>query len=331
MNAAAAGTVAVPEAPPAPAAAAAPPTPGAKTVPAPAASLPTRARRTTHASPPGTRPAAKAPPFPETPRSPASPAAAAPRPFFGGDAGETLRTGFAGIFFLANLALRLDLYGDFSRPLHRGLDLPFWDFIALAGEALAGPALRDDPVWALLAALAGRPERSQPGRGWQPPGEWRLMPEWLAPFPGTQPCRWQARSGRLWVMHPEGFTVLDLPLRGRSAREVLAIEGLAEVVPEPSSGTGLSAETAGPRRLRRWLGWLAPYLRARLRLALGLSGDTDPGPFLCRHAGRLETGTATLDLRLSLDRHPVQIRIAGLDRDPGWIPAAGRSIRFHFD
>jgi hypothetical protein len=27
---------------------------------------------------------------------------------------------------------------------------------------------------------------------------------------------------------------------------------------------------------------------------------------------------------------PLQIRFAGLDRDPGWVPAAGRFITFHF-
>jgi hypothetical protein len=27
---------------------------------------------------------------------------------------------------------------------------------------------------------------------------------------------------------------------------------------------------------------------------------------------------------------PIELRIAGLDRDPGWIPSAGRSISFHF-
>jgi len=25
------------------------------------------------------------------------------------------------------------------------------------------------------------------------------------------------------------------------------------------------------------------------------------------------------------------VRLSGLDRDPGWVPAAGRSVHFHFD
>jgi hypothetical protein len=32
-----------------------------------------------------------------------------------------------------------------------------------------------------------------------------------------------------------------------------------------------------------------------------------------------------------LAEHPIELRMAGLDRDPGWVPAAGRHIVFHYD
>jgi len=38
-----------------------------------------------------------------------------------------------------------------------------------------------------------------------------------------------------------------------------------------------------------------------------------------------------LDLHFSLAGHPLEIRLAGLDRDPGWVPAAGRTIAFHYE
>jgi hypothetical protein len=38
-----------------------------------------------------------------------------------------------------------------------------------------------------------------------------------------------------------------------------------------------------------------------------------------------------VDVRYALADHPFEIRRAGLDRDPGWIPAAGRRLHFHFD
>jgi hypothetical protein len=39
---------------------------------------------------------------------------------------------------------------------------------------------------------------------------------------------------------------------------------------------------------------------------------------------------AGVDVHLGLDDLPISLRVAGLDRDPGWIPAAGRSVRLHF-
>ena len=53
--------------------------------------------------------------------------------------------------------------------------------------------------------------------------------------------------------------------------------------------------------------------------------DHDGGP----HGGDPHGGER-VDLRLPLDRLPLAVRLAGLDRDPGWIPAAGADFRFHF-
>jgi hypothetical protein len=37
-----------------------------------------------------------------------------------------------------------------------------------------------------------------------------------------------------------------------------------------------------------------------------------------------------MHINFALAELPIEIRIAGLDRDPGWVPAAGRFIAFHF-
>jgi hypothetical protein len=52
--------------------------------------------------------------------------------------------------------------------------------------------------------------------------------------------------------------------------------------------------------------------------------------FTLEHAARVTLSDTRLDIFLFLDELPVEIRIARLDRDPGWIPAAGRWIAFHF-
>jgi len=47
---------------------------------------------------------------------------------------EEVDTEFAGIVYLVNLALHLELYGDFTQPARPGLDLPLGAFPALVGE-----------------------------------------------------------------------------------------------------------------------------------------------------------------------------------------------------
>ena len=53
--------------------------------------------------------------------------------------------------------------------------------------------------------------------------------------------------------------------------------------------------------------------------------------FLCVTPARVLIGRTRLDVFFALASHPIAIRIAGFDRNPGWVPAAGRVIRFHYD
>jgi hypothetical protein len=38
-----------------------------------------------------------------------------------------------------------------------------------------------------------------------------------------------------------------------------------------------------------------------------------------------------LDVTFALARLPFEVRLSGLDRDPGWVPAAGRYVAFHYE
>jgi len=80
------------------------------------------------------------------------------------------------------------------------------------------------------------------------------------------------------------------------------------------------------QHLTAWLATTVENIRERLALA----GLDDPSRVVRRY-GRVTTTPAHLDVHFSLAAHPIEIRIAGLDRDPGWIPAAGRHVAFHFD
>ncbi len=80
--------------------------------------------------------------------------------------------------------------------------------------------------------------------------------------------------------------------------------------------------------LDRRLRCLMAYVRARLRRALGQSDDDEIARLVCARQASAYVSTARLDVTLSLAELPIFIRLVGLDRDPGWIPAAGRSAVF---
>ena len=72
-------------------------------------------------------------------------------------------------------------------------------------------------------------------------------------------------------------------------------------------------------------------LQHRLTQALGEAPDSDWLAFVCAHPARIVATATRLTVFLSLEKLPIAIRLSGLDRDPGWVPAAGRFIAFHFD
>ena len=160
-----------------------------------------------------------------------------------------IETDFGGVFYLINLGIYLDLYGDFTTPAEPGINLNIWDFVALVGRELVGKRIEDDPIWTLLQRLSGRTEGEDPGTP----------------------------------------------------------------------------------QVREWLAELMPHIRARLRSALGLTRTEDPGPIVCEQRARVTLTPTHIDVFFALAGLPIELRIAGLDRDPSWVPAAGRFINFHFE
>jgi hypothetical protein len=254
-------------------------------------------------------------------------------------------TEFGGLFYLINLALYLGFYGDFTTPAEPGIELNIWDFVALVGRKLVGQPLEDDPVWTLLAQLAAREEDEEPGRNFKPKDEWRLPPEWLKPFSEEGSLRWSIAARRLRLFHSDGFLLLDIPQDG-DAREQLR----RELEPYESfkfrvSSFKLKKHPALSRELETWnskLGtrnselesWLArllPYIRARLRKAFGLITSEEAANVMCRQRARVSATATHVDVFFALTELPIEIRFAGLDRDPGWVPSAGRFVTFHFE
>jgi hypothetical protein len=244
-----------------------------------------------------------------------------------------IQTEFGGLFYLINLGLFLNLYGDFTTPLTPGLALPVWDFLALLGERLCGARVREDAVWGLLAQLTGRGEDEPPGRDFVPEDAWRMPPGWLAPFRGQCVWSWSDEGGRLRVRHAEGFLVLDVPLADEERQldeELLAYEGRARFTLRRAPSVVDGDELEGDP-LERWLNRLLPYVGARLRLALGVRSAEEAARLVCCHEARVSVTETRLDMTFALERLPVEVRLSGLDRDPGWVPAAGRCVAFDYE
>ena len=79
----------------------------------------------------------------------------------------------------------------------------------------------------------------------------------------------------------------------------------------------------------RWADWLAPRIAARLARALRVEKQV-AGHLLIRCGARVSLSPSHLDVAFALDDLPIEVRIAGLDRDPGFVPAAALTVGFSY-
>lgn len=231
-----------------------------------------------------------------------------------------LGSNHASLFFALNAAIALGLYGDFTQPRHAGLPVSPWQFLGALGRACFGRRFAADP---LAGWLGARDPAPMPAR---PPGEWRADPAALRSFAQVE-AGWHAvvGPGGLVLRHPAGFVAAwsaegDAPALDRLCAEL-------NVAPQR---VVVHRRRRPPRPPRDLLQLCMPMVSARLALALGM-----PARPACAFAlalpGRVCAGAQRVDVHLSLAALPLAVRLAGLDRDPGWLPAAGCDFRFHFD
>lgn len=252
------------------------------------------------------------------------------------ETGRSLRieTEFGGIFYLLNAALALELYGDFTAPRARTLPLLPWDWLALVGCAWFGDEFVRDPVWNALATLSGRTPDEEPGGDFVAPDAWTVPANWLMPWGAPPELRVHATRARLHITHPAGFAVFEVardPARRPLAQARTLCAGHA-MLRGARMRRAYGSVPGGRTRssIACWLRCMLDYLQARLVLALGADVPAEVPALVCRHRAALTITAAAVDVHLSLPELPLSIRIAGLDRDAGWIPAAGRSLHFHF-
>jgi hypothetical protein len=249
----------------------------------------------------------------------------------------SVETAFGGIFYLLNVALALGLYGDFTQPRAPGIELSPWDWLALIGREWFGHDFECDAIWALLEELAGRTPRQSPGYGFEAPPSWVIPAEWLEAWGKVDVVRVYATRRRLQLWHDSGFVLADTARMPGTAPLLQARvlckkkNGLHRAKLLRVRRPPRQSSPAGRRALSRWTARINLYLQSRLARALGMDASPTVNAVVCCHSAMLACTTTRLDVHLSLADLPIEIRLAGLDRDPGWIPAAGRAIAFHFE
>jgi hypothetical protein len=160
--------------------------------------------------------------------------------------------------------------------------------------------------------------------------EWRTPPIWLQPFPSEFGWSYTATRRRLQIWHPAGFPVLDTVRTQQPLSEQIQHEmALLNSIDMPIAQQKRRRSPLHTSRLQRWLGWMVAYLQARIRRALGYESDQSLQPLFALPATIWVT-LDRIDLQFQLADLPIEVRLAGLDRNPGWIPASGYAIYFHF-
>lgn len=235
-----------------------------------------------------------------------------------------VETDLGGIFYLVNLVLALSLYPDFTAPMRPSLAFPLWDLLALLARTWLAPDLRPrDPVWSLLARLAGHPERDPDASVL--PARWAVAPAWLTGFARGR-WTWHEEHSRWVIHHPAGFVALDEPAGERPLAARLAELGLAGAYTELAPVSAPPATSAAS-----WIDHLAAFARVRLARAMPQIGADTLVDVLLRHRATIHLSETRLDIAFSLAELPLAVRLAGLDRDIGWLPSAGLSLRFIFE
>jgi hypothetical protein len=238
------------------------------------------------------------------------------------------QTRFGGVFYLLNLGLYLGLYHDFTESLSAEIDLNIWDFTALLGLEFLGEEIKTDAVWDFLKFAAQRENDEEFGRGFNQSQDWRVPTEWLETFPKNQKWFFMETKKRLVIRHPEGFNIVDVARRGVAENQLKnELEIYQNYYSEISQAGKKDLHSA---KSKKWLKNLAEFLEKRLFQALNLQSARELNAILFERQADVTVSGTHLEITFGLADLPFEVRLAGIDRNPGWIPAAGKYVYFYF-
>jgi hypothetical protein len=259
----------------------------------------------------------------------AEPVPAVPPATGGTVAGDRFRSCYGGAFYLLALLDRLDLPAAAGGDSEPGPLLTRWGVLSLAMRGLGADP--DDELFAALARLDG----PAPGPDGRHPWSFRMPPQargWFGPAAG--PWAWWAAGDRLVVTDPaigNGLVVADVPLGPDPAAQAEEESARAWPAGSPAGPAAQPGEPAVPGLPGappapgpgRWGAALARLLTALLERA-GLDHHVVEAP------ATIEAGALHVRVHLRVDDADLRVRRAGLDRDPGWVPALGRVVELVF-
>ena len=239
----------------------------------------------------------------------------------------SVETDFGGVFYLLNLGLYLKLYRDFADTETTEIDLNIWDFVAFLSLKLTGAKIKLDNIWRLLAQFAGREPDAEIAPDFDATTDWRVPTEWLETFPTDEKWTWAQTAKRLVVRRPSGFSVIDIKADGDAGNQ---LNDELKVYRKDFTELAESDFPNASEASKTWLKNLTEYVEVRLRQALNTPAGEEISRVLFERRATIVVTETHLDVTFRLADLPFAVRLSGLDRDAGWIPAAGKYVVFHY-
>ncbi len=253
---------------------------------------------------------------------------------------DGIETRLAGVFYLLNVFISLDVRSTFDSCFQNNC-FGTWALLEVVARALLSykPSDANDPIWTALTHLDGRTSGSNPANDVLGDNDIVLPASWVKEFNEQFGAwQWAIRKKRLCLWNEYGLPVALVRCDDRPpSKLVYAILDRLGVVPTtlrrqpfahaPLTPLRAAVADAASEGLCDWLAVVVPFLRYRLKLALGHTATLDD---MLRRPGRIHLTSSHVDLVQPLDSVSLAARLAGLDRDPGWLPSEGRVVLFHF-
>jgi hypothetical protein len=262
---------------------------------------------------------------------------------------EGIRTRLGGALYLIAAFERLGIPECFEPAWRFSNHLSRWAFLELVTRGLVSAAgrtesHRDDAIWAALAGIDGREPGLPAFQNFPSRDRFRIPQLWASELHlEPEEIAWASRQRRIAVWSRAGWILADrrlvkgerlddainteIPLRSRSA-----VSGAEQLRWAESPHARLGGELQIAPALKLWLECMLPALRVWLGRAMGLDrpGYAELAEALLFVPGQLFITSTRVDFSAPIDQSRIPVRRAALDLDPGWLPAWGRSIRFHY-